>query len=65
MTIVVEPNGGSVQLQMRNSNGNWFTPASADYTLTQPGPVRVERSNTPAMRLVATGAAKFEVTLGQ
>jgi len=63
MTIVVEPNGGTVQIQFRDSAGVWTTPASDDYALTQAGPVRLERSNTPAMRIVATGDAKFEVTL--
>lgn len=63
MTIVVEPNGGAVLIQMRDSAGNWFTPDHADYTLTQAGPYRVERANTPAMQITATGAATFEVTL--
>lgn len=63
MTLVVEPNGGTVQVQFRDSAGTWTTPASGDYTLTEAGPVRVERSNTPPMRVAATGGAKFEVTL--
>ena len=63
MTIVVEPNGGSVQIQLRDSAGLWFTPDAAEYTLTLAGPTRVERANTPRMRIIATGGAKFEVTL--
>lgn len=63
MTLVIEPNGGTVQVQFRDSAGAWTTPTSGDYTLTEAGPVRVERSNTPPMRIAATGGAKFEVTL--
>lgn len=63
MTIVVEPNGGSAQIQFRDSGGNWVTPDAAEYTLIQAGPTRVERANTPPIRIIATGAAKFEVTL--
>ena len=63
MTIVLEPNGGSVQIQVRDSSGAWFTPDHSDYTLTLAGPTRVERANTPEMQIIATGAATFEVTL--
>ncbi|WP_262386612.1 hypothetical protein ROLI_045270 (plasmid) [Roseobacter fucihabitans] len=63
MTIVLEPNGGSAQIQLRDSAGAWFTPDAADFTLTQAGPYRVERANTPGMRIIATGNATFEVTL--
>lgn len=63
LTIVVDPNGGSAQLQLRSSSGAWFTPGHPDYTMAEAGPYRVERANTPEMRVIATGAALFEVTL--
>ncbi|WP_282063798.1 hypothetical protein [Roseobacter litoralis] len=61
-TVVVEPNGGTVQIQFRNSAGTWVTPDDTAYTIAATGPVRLNRSNTPAIRIIATGAARFEVT---
>jgi hypothetical protein len=61
-TVVVEPNGGTVQIQFRNSAGVWTTPDDIAYTIANAGPVRLNRANTPAMRILATGAARFEVT---
>jgi len=62
ITITVEPGDGSVQIQLKNSAGTFVTPAAAEYTITAAGPIQLERANTPEMRVIATGTAKFEVT---
>lgn len=61
-TVVVDPNGGTVQIQFSNSSGAWVTPDDTAYTIATAGPIRLNRANTPAMRIIATGAARFEVT---
>ena len=53
---------GDVQLQLRGSDGEWFTPDDASYTITVTDTFRIERRNGRALRIIATGDAVFSVT---
>lgn len=60
LTCVV--NTGNVQIQVKDNNGDWFTPGEASFTIVDSGLVRVPRANMPDMRFLATGDATFSVT---
>lgn len=61
-TIVADVGTGNVQIQFKDQTGAWFTPADAEYTIaTSDNVVRIERSNSPAVRILATGNAVFQV----
>ncbi len=62
MQIVVEGGTGDVQIQYLGSDGSTYaTPAGAEFTLTGDEVKVVQRANAPAMRIIATGDAKFLV----
>lgn len=60
--INVDPLGGSVIIQFRDSSGVWVTPDAEEYTITSSGPIQLERVNSPPARISAVGAAKFKIT---
>lgn len=62
ITLLVVPNGGDVQIQFEGPDGQWFTPVDPEYTITAQRVVRIARSNTPGLRIVASGDARFKVT---
>ena len=53
---------GTVQFQVKDELGAWFTPADASYTVTVSNVIRMPRANMPDMRILATGDATFSVT---
>ncbi|ACL81424.1 hypothetical protein [Sulfitobacter phage EE36phi1] len=52
---------GTVQFQVKNHLGVWFTPAEASYTVNESNLVRLPRANMPDIRIIATGDATFYV----
>lgn len=52
---------GDVQFQVKDPDGNWFTPSEASYTVLASNLVRLPRANMPDVRILATGNAKFSV----
>lgn len=62
ITVNVDPGGGDVQIQFRNAQGTFTTPAAAEYTISTAGPFLLTRANAPETRILATGDAQFEVT---
>lgn len=62
LNITCEVNAGNIQFQVRDSNGDWFTPAEASYTVLDSNLVRLPRANMPDIRIIATADAKFMVT---
>lgn len=52
---------GTVQFQVKNPAGDWFTPTEASYTVLASNLVRLPRANMPDIRILATGNAKFSV----
>ena len=59
VTCVV--NTGTIQFQVKDYNGNWFTPSEVSYTVSDSNLVRLPRANMPDIRIIATGDAKFYV----
>jgi hypothetical protein len=59
VTCVV--NSGTIQFQVKDNNGNWFTPSEASYTVQDSNLVRLPRANMPDVRIIATGDATFYV----
>lgn len=59
VTCVV--NAGTVQFQVKDNEGNWFTPAEASFTVTDSSLVRIPRANMPAIRVLATVDATFYI----
>lgn len=59
VTCVV--NTGTVQFQVKDPDGVWFTPAENSYTITADTLVRLPRANMPDVRIIATLDAKFYV----
>ena len=53
---------GNIQFQVKDENGDWFTPSEASYTVTDSNLVRLPRANMPDMRILATNDATFSVT---
>lgn len=62
LNIVCDVKSGNIQFQVRDSEGNWFTPAEASYTVLDSNCVRLPRANMPDVRIIATADAKFMVT---
>ncbi len=61
--LQVEPGTGNVQIQLLQADGQtWYTPANTDHTVDIAGAVKIERRNAPAIRIVATGNAQFNMT---
>lgn len=52
---------GSIEFQVQNPDGDWFTPSEASYTVAASNCVRLPRANMPAVRIIANGDAKFHV----
>ena len=52
---------GNVQFQVKDEDGDWFTPSEASYTVTASNLVRLPRANMPDVRILATGNATFSV----
>ena len=52
---------GDVQFQVKDDQGNWFTPTEASFTVLASNLVRLPRANMPDIRILATGNAKFSV----
>lgn len=59
VTCVV--NAGQIQFQVKDNNGNWFTPSEASYTVSDSNLVRLPRANMPDIRIIATVDATFYV----
>lgn len=54
-------NSGTIQFQVKNNLGVWFTPAEAAYTVRDSNLVRLPRANMPDVRVIATGDAFFYI----
>lgn len=52
---------GTVQFQVKDHTGAWFTPSEVSYTVSDSNLVRLPRANMPDVRIIATGTAKFYV----
>jgi len=61
LNVTCEVNSGTVQFQVKNSLGVWFTPSEVSYTVQDSNLVRLPRANMPDVRIIATGDAKFYV----
>lgn len=59
VTCVVKT--GTVQFQVKDELGNWFTPSEASYTVNDSNLVRLPRANMPDIRIIATADATFYV----
>lgn len=59
VTCVVKT--GTVQFQVQDETGAWFTPAEASYTVNDSNLVRLPRANMPMVRIIATADATFAV----
>ncbi|AGH07443.1 virion structural protein [Sulfitobacter phage phiCB2047-B] len=59
ITCVVK--SGTIQFQVRDDEGNWFTPSEASYTVQDSNLVRLPRANMPDVRIIATSDAKFYI----
>jgi hypothetical protein len=61
LNVTCVPGAGTVQFQVKDHEGNWFTPAEASYTVNESNLVRLPRANMPDVRILATGPARFYV----
>lgn len=61
LNVTCVTGSGTVQFQVKNADGNWFTPAEASYTVNESNLVRLPRANMPDVRVIATGDAKFYI----
>ncbi len=61
VSVVVAPGTGSVQVQIEDPAGDYFTPADASYTLDVADVYYMPRQNRPATKIVAVGDAQFYV----
>lgn len=59
VTCVVK--SGNIQFQVKDDEGNWFTPEEFSYTVTASNLVRLPRANMPDVRILATADATFYV----
>lgn len=59
VTCVVKT--GTIQFQVKDDLGNWFTPSEASYTVTDSNLVRLPRANMPDVRILATADATFAI----
>ena len=59
VTCVVKT--GTVQFQVKNELGVWFTPSESSYTVLASNLVRLPRANMPDIRILATADATFAV----
>jgi len=61
LNVVCDVRTGTVQFQVKDRDGNWFTPAEASYTVNDSNCVRLPRANMPAIRIIATADAAFYI----
>lgn len=61
LNVTCVPKTGTVEFQVKDDEGNWFTPAEASYTVSSSNLVRLPRANMPAVRILATADATFYV----
>lgn len=54
-------NNGTIQFQVKDNLGVWFTPEEASYTVIDSNLVRLPRANMPDIRIIATVDATFYV----
>lgn len=59
LVMIVEPNAGDVQIQVKDSSDNWFTPTGSEFTITEKTLVKIPRKNMPDTRILATSDATF------
>lgn len=59
ITCVVKT--GTVEFQVKDETGAWFTPSEASYTINDSNLVRLPRANMPDIRIIATADATFYV----
>lgn len=59
VTCVVK--SGTIEFQVKDDEGNWFTPSEASYTINDSNLVRLPRANMPAIRIVANADATFYI----
>ena len=61
LNVVCDVRAGTVQFQVQDRDGVWFTPTEASYTVNDSNLVRLPRANMPDMRIIATGDAAFYI----
>ena len=61
LNVTCVPKAGTIQFQVKDEAGNWFTPTEASYTINDSNLVRLPRANMPAIRIIATADATFYV----
>lgn len=61
LNITCVVNSGTVQFQVKDSAGVWFTPSEVSYTIQDSNLVRLPRANMPDVRVIATGDAEFYI----
>lgn len=61
ITVITEPNTGTIQIQVKGSDGEWFTPDLPEFSNQSQNKslMFVGRKNMPETRVLATGNAKF------
>lgn len=52
---------GNIQFQVKDDEGEWFTPSEASYTVLASNLVRLPRANMPDVRIIATADATFSI----
>lgn len=52
---------GNIQFQVKDEEGEWFTPSEASYTVLASNLVRLPRANMPDIRIIATADATFSI----
>lgn len=61
LNIVCVTKTGTIQFQVQDDLGVWFTPTESAYTIQDSNVVRLPRANMPAIRIIATGDAVFSI----
>ncbi|MFX0547350.1 hypothetical protein ACEWPL_017580 [Roseovarius sp. S1116L3] len=59
LTLQIEVGSGTVEVQRLQSDGVTWSTIEVEGTLTASGIYKVDRSNSPELRIIATGDAKF------
>ena len=60
--IVCDVGTGNVKIQVKNKDGEWFTPSASQWTIIDSDCVRLPRANMPDVRIIASGDAEFHIT---
>lgn len=61
LNVVCDVRTGTVQFQVKDRDGVWFTPSEASYTVNDSNCVRLPRANMPDVRVIATADAAFYI----